>query len=907
MAINYKKIHTGVTVVPKLTSASDMLGELETLSSTNKIYFHNGTTNSALVTESHAATLTNKSIDANTNPISNLDTTNLEAGVLNTDLSAGPATDLQIPSALAVQDYVDGGVGGDVAALVTLSGVPAGSTDLGTFSGTVIPDNSDNKEALQALETQVDLNTTTVAGKVSGPVSSTDNAIARFDGTTGQIIQDSLITVDDTGIMTAPTVIVDRLQLGTNLLEALTINTGATGTNASVSITSSYVRLQNSSLVSISEITNQISGKNVTIENATGNVITINNNAGITPSQGILTGTKANITLKDEASLTLKYDSIELRWMVIGGTGGTGVAGINYNLNPDAEAGTAGYVTYADAAAPAPVDGIGGTANITFTASNVAPLRGTQSFLVTKDAANRRGQGVSYDFTIDSADQASILRISFDYNTSTNYTDDDMRVYVYDVTNSQLIEVIDRTIAARTQGHYVGSFQSSVNSTSYRLILHVASVNALDYTVKMDNFVIGPQNLSKGQVILTQVSESATSGTFAGGGAVVVLGANLSGYPLVSYSAGVFTALRTITLDASFTLRTPNTTPVIARITVNGSGVSDDSSPGTVSAWASTSWTGRVLAGQTFSFNNQGGTADIARIYFQATYISENLTLSEDLGNRTISMFAKGNANQVITANVTDIPFAALAPSYDTTASWNGSQYTIPETGYYDIAANVDSAGAAIIVLGLYVNGVGFNIIQADEISTLYHDFTALAIPFTKGQVVSLRSNTNITLTNAQGIHRISIAKRSSPQTLAGGEEVAARYTSDSGQAVSNSFATIIYEDRNYDTHNAYNVANGQYTTPMNGKYTVSAKYTTASVPWTAGQNVRIAFYVNGTIVSRFDQVTIAATLNYPCPPATDTITLNKGDILTIRAENSTSASMATAVGLNTFSIVREG
>jgi hypothetical protein len=44
----------------------------------------------------------------------------------------------------------------DVADLVTLSGVAANSTDLGTFTGTLIPDGSDIKEALQALETEIE-------------------------------------------------------------------------------------------------------------------------------------------------------------------------------------------------------------------------------------------------------------------------------------------------------------------------------------------------------------------------------------------------------------------------------------------------------------------------------------------------------------------------------------------------------------------------------------------------------------------------------------------------------------------------------------------------------------------------------------------------------------------------------
>jgi len=41
--------------------------------------------------------------------------------------------------------------------------------------------------------------TTNASGDVSGPGSSTDNAIARFDGTTGKLIQNSVTTIDDTG------------------------------------------------------------------------------------------------------------------------------------------------------------------------------------------------------------------------------------------------------------------------------------------------------------------------------------------------------------------------------------------------------------------------------------------------------------------------------------------------------------------------------------------------------------------------------------------------------------------------------------------------------------------------------------------------------------------------------------
>lgn len=46
---------------------------------------------------------------------------------------------------------------GDLSALITLTGVPAGSTDLGEFTGETIADSSTIKEALQALETSLEL------------------------------------------------------------------------------------------------------------------------------------------------------------------------------------------------------------------------------------------------------------------------------------------------------------------------------------------------------------------------------------------------------------------------------------------------------------------------------------------------------------------------------------------------------------------------------------------------------------------------------------------------------------------------------------------------------------------------------------------------------------------------------
>ena len=110
MAINFKTFFEGIKIKAKSILTSDTKGELEVSDSTGKLYYHDGLTRSPVVTESHTATLTNKTIDADNNTVSNLEVDNLKAGVLNTSVTLAGASDTQIPSALAVKTYVDTGL-----------------------------------------------------------------------------------------------------------------------------------------------------------------------------------------------------------------------------------------------------------------------------------------------------------------------------------------------------------------------------------------------------------------------------------------------------------------------------------------------------------------------------------------------------------------------------------------------------------------------------------------------------------------------------------------------------------------------------------------------------------------------------------------------------------------------------
>jgi hypothetical protein len=76
----------------------------------------------------------------------------------------------------------------------------------------------------------------------------------------------------------------------------------------------------------------------------------------------------------------------------------------------------------------------------TFSTSATNPLRGLKSFFLNKNNQNHMGHGISCDFTIDAADTNSELKIELDSETSANFVEGDIGVYIFDVTNNKVIK-----------------------------------------------------------------------------------------------------------------------------------------------------------------------------------------------------------------------------------------------------------------------------------------------------------------------------------------------------------------------------------------------------------------------------------------------------------------------------------
>jgi hypothetical protein len=158
--------------------------------------------------------------------------------------------------------------------------------------------------------------------------------------------------------------------------------------------------------------------------------------------------------------------------------------------NRNFEATVGAWLAYADAAQATPVDGTGGSPVLTVTRTTTTPLNGVASLLLTKDAANRQGNGGSVLLDVAPAYRGKPLKLQFAYEASANFSyanqASDVQVFIYDVTNAQVLQ--PNSIFLDGSGFYSGSIQLPTNTAQIRVILHVATVSALAWTLEADDF-----------------------------------------------------------------------------------------------------------------------------------------------------------------------------------------------------------------------------------------------------------------------------------------------------------------------------------------------------------------------------------------------------------------------------------
>ena len=211
--------------------------------------------------------------------------------------------------------------------------------------------------------------------------------------------------------------------------------------------------------------------------------------------------------------------------------------------------------------------------------------------------------------------------------------------------------------------------------------------------------------------------------------------------------------------------------------------------------------------------------------------------------------------------------------------------------------------GSVTAQVAAWIDGTQYKRIGPITTSTA-HVFSD-TIYLEKGENLTFRLTSNATLSSSALVHHVSITSVQSPQTLYGGEVVAARYTStDSTSLTSNTWTKVDFNVSTFDTHSS--VSSGTFTAPASGYYRVSASLTFVSSSFDGSTEVSgTAIYKNGSVSVYSQSLAPSNASSGNIVLCTDILYLNKGDTIDIYGLQASGAGLAqsTFAGANHFSI----
>lgn len=144
----------------------------------------------------------------------------------------------------------------------------------------------------------------------------------------------------------------------------------------------------------------------------------------------------------------------------------------------------------------------GGSPTVTCTRSTTNPLDGAASLLVTKGASNRQGDGCSVVFNVQPAYQGSTATITAALNISSgSIVQGDVKLFIYDVTNSLLITPYNNDVIAGptlTATFPLSARAATPANQQYRLGIYFASTSATAVTLQLDDFAVSPGQAAYG-------------------------------------------------------------------------------------------------------------------------------------------------------------------------------------------------------------------------------------------------------------------------------------------------------------------------------------------------------------------------------------------------------------------------
>ena len=272
---------------------------------------------------------------------------------------------------------------------------------------------------------------------------------------------------------------------------------------------------------------------------------------------------------------------------------------------------------------------------------------------------------------------------------------------------------------------------------------------------------------------------------------------------------------------------------------------------------------------------------------------SSSVQTSDQTDTRVVDFVGVKNSSESVTANTTNIAFTV---SKDSHGAWNGTQYTVPVAGDYNIACVLNAASGSNV--NVYINGTSGPALVGTGGASFVGGSTI--VPNLKvGDVLSIRSSTSISIVTSTNI---SISRISGPSAIAASELVSLRYTNSAGTSIGTSATLIPYANKTFDSHGAWNTSTSTFTAPIVGKYLVRAKWAPGSVTNTNGYTF---IFKNGAQYS-VSYINGASNSNSSIE-CIDVVDLLAGETVQIYGQYATAVSMNSSAVYNTLSIVRLG
>lgn len=582
-------------------------------------------------------------------------------------------------------------------------------------------------------------------------------------------------------------------------------------------------------------------------------------------------------------------------------------------------------------------------ANLLFSVSESSPLGGTKSYIINKDAVNRQGEQAYIPFTIDSKDQAKVLQIEMDYiiNISTfvagtSTTDSSLIVYIYDVTNNVFIEPSTFKFFSNSttvSDKFIANFQTASNSTSYRLVFHVADTVATQWQIKLDNIKISPSQYVYGTPITDWISYTPTGSWIANTtytGRWRRVGDTLEAQVNVGLTGAPTVADLTISfLPSGLSIDTAKMATFSfgsvgdANIIDSGSRVyiANPAFNGGTSVYIAHTESGNTgLVNATNPVTFASGDNVRMNLRFPISGWSSSVQQSDGYDGRLIaSRMNRITTGQSISGS-SDVKVQFNAKEYDKTNSLDVTtnyRFTAPSYGFYRISGMLAfSAGTADEVYALlYKNGsshstLGWTVVNTSFVTTIQFNST---IELNANDYVEIYVNptgTSQTILSSASIFGGTYAqfeKLQAPTTMSATEVVAASYTRASNLTINTSDTDIVWTTKlgSVDTHAIMNTSTGVITFPVQGIYSVAL---TLRVDTGASASTQFVLSTTGTGIVPNGLVLAAptdliASKAYHLAPKI-IFTANSGDTLKLKMSSATNAS--TLVGDQSYIAVEK-